>query len=112
MEKASKVMYSIANFFTWILAIFFIAGIVFSSLKIANVFVIEGISENAYYGIGSLITCIFMLIVCLITIAMVRRAKADGSSKGWDVFFIIVGILQTNIFYILGGLFGLIAPRK
>ena len=105
-------MYSIANFFTWILAIFFIAGIVFSSLKIANVFVIEGISENAYYGIGSLITCIFMLIVCLITIAMVRRAKADGSSKGWDVFFIIVGILQTNIFYILGGLFGLIAPRK
>ena len=112
MEKASKVFYSIANFFTWILAIFFIAGIVFSSLKIANVFVIEGISENAYYGIGSLITCIFMLIVCLITIAMVRRAKADGSSKGWDVFFIIVGILQTNIFYILGGLFGLIAPRK
>lgn len=112
MEKASKVFYSIANFFTWILAIFFIAGIVFSSLKIANVFVIEGISENAYYGIGSLITCIFMLIVCLITIAMVRRAKADNSSKAWDFLFLILGIFSGNIFYFFGGLFGLIAVRK
>ena len=112
MEKASKVMYSIANFITWILAIFFIAGIVFSSLKIANVFVIEGISENAFYGLGTLITCIIMLLVCLITIAMVRRAKADNSSKAWDFLFLILGIFQGNLFYVLGGLFGLIAVRK
>ena len=105
-------MYSIANFFTWILAIFFIVGIVFSSLKLANVFVIEGISDNAFYGLGTLITCIIMLLVCLITIAMVRRAKADNSSKAWDFLFLILGIFQGNLFYVLGGLFGLIAVRK
>ena len=112
MEKASKVMYSIANFFTWILAIIFIVGIVFSSLKLANVFVIEGISDNAFYGVGTLVMCIFMLIVCLITIAMVRRAKADNSSKAWDFLFLILGIFGGNIFYFLGGLFGLIAVRR
>ena len=112
MEKVSKVMYSIANFFTWILVIFFIVGIVFSSLKITNTFIIEGISDNAYYGVGTLVTCIFMLIVCLITIAMVRRAKADNSSKLWDFLFLILGIFGGNIFYFLGGLFGLIAPRR
>ena len=112
MEKASKVMYSIANFFTWILAILFIISIVFSSLKVANVFVIEGLSDNAYYGVGTLVTSIIMLIVCLVTISLVRIAKADRSSKFWDFLFLILGIFGGNIFYFLGGLFGLIAPRR
>lgn len=112
METVSKVFYSIANFFTWILAIFFAAGVVFSSLKLTGTFVIEGISDNAYYGMGSLITCIIMLIICLITIWMVRRAKDSNSSKMWDVLFIILGVLGGNIFYVLGGLFGLIAIRR
>ena len=115
MEKASKVMYSIANFFTWILVILCIAGIVFSSLQMAGKLVEwgwTGEDTNPFFGMGSLITLIFLLIVSLITIAMVRRAKASDSSKAWDVLFLILGLIGGNIFYTLGGLFGLIAVRR
>ena len=108
MEKASRVMYSIANFFTWIIAILSIVGIVFSVLSLCKV--ITGFADNT--------TCVFYivylsiaLIIALITIAMVRRAKAKGSSKAWDVLFLILGILGSNIFYILGGIFGIVANR-
>ena len=111
MEKASKVMYSIANFFTWILLILCIAGIVLCTLALVNVLHLEG--EYAQYAsIGGIIYLAIVLIVCIITIAMVRRAKANGTSKAWDLLFLILGIAGANIFYFLGGLFGLIAPRK
>lgn len=109
MEKASAVMYSIANFFTWILALCAIAGIVFSALALAGVQV--GSLDMSQLGVGSLIWCVVILIVALITISMVRRAKTAGTSKAWDVFFMICGIIGANIFYFLGGLFGLIARR-
>ena len=110
MEKASRVMYSIANFFTWVLAILAIAGIVFSSLAIAHVSLGEGV-DMSQLGVGTLVACIFVLIVCLVTILLVRKAKDKNSSKGWDVLFIVLGVLDGNIFYILGGIFGLVARR-
>ena len=110
MERASKVMYSIANFFTWILVILSIVGIVFAVLGIVGVIAMEG-DLAALAGIGTIVYLAIILIVGLITIAMVRRAKANGSSKGWDVLFMILGIIGGNIFYFLGGLFGLIARR-
>ena len=110
METASKVMYSIANFFTWILVILCIVGIVFSSLTIADVIVNE--TGVDYIGVGSLVHLIIILIVSLITISLVRIAKNKNSSKGWDVLFLILGILGSNIFYILGGIFGIVAVRR
>ena len=109
MEKASAVMYSIANFFTWIIVLLCIVGIVFTSLDIAGVMAI--FTEGDYSNITSLVALIVLLIVSLITIAMVRRAKAKGSSKAWDVLFLILGIVGGNIFYILGGIFGIVARR-
>ena len=108
MHKASYVMYSIANFFTWIVVLISIAGIVLSVLGGTNVvpdFAAKGL------GWGTLVYFIVLLIVSLITIAMVRRAKAKGTSKAWDVLFMILGILGANIFYFLGGLFGLFARK-
>lgn len=111
MEKASRVMYSIANFFTWILLILAVAGIVVGVLTLVNVIHLEG--EAAQLGsIAYIIYLSIVLVVAIITIAMVRRAKAQGSSKGWDLLFLILGIVGANIFYFLGGLFGLLAPRK
>jgi uncharacterized membrane protein len=111
MEKASRVMYSIANFFTWVVVLFSIAGIVICSLMIAKVIPAEG--EIAQYAnVAGIVLFAIILIVSIVTIAMVRRAKAKDSSKGWDVLFIVLGVLGWNIFYILGGIFGLVAPRK
>ena len=109
MEKASNVMYSIANFFTWIVVICSIAGIVLSSLMLAGI--LQSIPEIPFIGTGSIVYFAIVLVVSLITIAMVRRAKAAGTSKAWDLLFMILGILGANIFYILGGLFGLLARR-
>ena len=109
METASKVMYSIANFFTWIIVILCVAGIVFSSLYMADVLVSKG---QFVLDIRSLISSIVVLIVSLITIWMVRRAKDSKSSKAWDLLFLILGIFGGNIFYVLGGIFGLIAVRR
>ena len=109
MEKASRVMYSIANFFTWIIVILCVAGIVVSSLALAKAL---GDFDATFIGAGSLVYFIVVLVVSLITIWMVRQAKSKNSSKAWDVLFIILGVLGSNIFYILGGIFGVIAPRK
>ena len=109
MERASRVMYSIANFFTWILAILSIAGIVFCILAMTHVLP-ESI-DATYFNVGGIVGYSIILIVAIITIAMVRRAKAAGSSKGWDVLFLVLGIIGCNIFYILGGIFGLVARR-
>lgn len=110
MEKASKVMYTIANVFNWIVVVFCIVGIVMSSLAIAGT--LGSDLKLNFVGIGSLIYLIIVLIFCLVTIWLVRMAKKSNSSKGWDVLFIILGVLDLNIFYFLGGVFGVIAPRR
>ena len=108
MHKASAVMYTIANFFNWIALICAIAGIVLSILGGANI--VPEIAAKGF-GWGGLPYFIVVLIACLIIIAMVRRAKAKGTSKGWDVLFIVLGVLGSNIFYVLGGIFGLFARK-
>ena len=108
MHKASYVMYSIANFFTWIVVLLSIAVIVLSVLGGTNV--VPALREAGFNWVY-MVYGIVLLIVSLITIAMVRRAKAKGSSKAWDVLFIILGVLGANIFYVLGGIFGLFARK-
>ena len=114
MEKASKVMYSIANFFTWIVVIISIAVIVIASLHLGGIMkwdYPEGLPVQGS-DISMIVVFGIFLVISLITIAMVRRAKADNSSKAWDFLFLILGIFGGNLFYFLGGLFGLIAVRK
>ena len=110
MERASRIMYSIANFFTWIIVICAVAGIVVSVLSLVHV-VPEDVAIP-FIGVGSIVYFSIVLIVSLITIFLVRRAKDRNSSKGWDVLFIILGVLSDNIFYVLGGIFGLIAIKR
>ena len=110
MEKASKVMYSIANFFTWILLLTCVAGITVLVLMLTNVIPNKD-GYSAAVLIGGIIYLSIVLLFAILTIAMVRRAKADNSSKGWDLLFLIFGLLGGNIFYVLGGIFGLVARR-
>ena len=108
MSKASAIMYSIANIFNWISLILAVLGIVLSILGGLNVF---PDAAAAGLGWGTLVYFIIMLISAIIIIWMVRRAKANGTSKLWDVLFIVLGVLSSNIFYVLGGIFGLIARK-
>ena len=104
MGKASKIMYSIANIFNWIILVGAIAGIVLAILNETGVY-------HSEFGYGHLAYFVVVLIVAIITIWMVRKAKANGTSKGWDILFIVIGVLEANIFYVLGGIFGLCERR-
>ncbi len=107
MEKASRIMYTIANIFTWILVGVSIVGIVLSSLALLQI-----MKPTEVFGTVNTITYyVVVLVVALITIYLVRIAKSKNSSKGWDILFMVLGIIGSNIFYFLGGLFGLIARR-
>lgn len=110
METASRVMYSIANVFSWIAALVYAAGLVFSILSVADVF--QLFPELHNYGVGSIVAFAILLFFTLLTIMLVRKAKSKNSSKFWDVLFIILGILGWNIFYFLGGIFGVVAIRR
>ena len=110
MSVASKVMYSIANFFTWIIVICCIAFLIFLPLTMAGVIVNKtGYDMAALVGYTAYVAVV--LVFALISISMVRIAKRNGTSKAWDLLFIIIGILSGNIFYVLGGIFGLFALR-
>lgn len=110
METASRVMYSIANVFSWIAALIYATGLVFSILSVADVFQLFPELQN--YGVGSIVAFAIVLFFTLLTIMLVRKAKSKNSSKFWDVLFIILGILGWNIFYFLGGIFGVVAIRR
>ncbi len=109
MEKASKVMYSIANIFNWIAAILTLVSIVISSLALAHVLPAD--MDTSGIGVPTLVWSILVFILAVITIFMVRRAKKSGTSRAWDIFFLVVGVLEFNPFYILGGIFGIVARR-
>ena len=109
MEKASKVMYTIANIFNWIIAISSAVLMVLSILAIAGVLPEELKSTGA--GAFMLVYSIVSLLAAIVAIILVRIAKNSKSSKGWDILFIVVGVIEGNIFYILGGIFGLVARR-
>ena len=111
MGTASRIMYTIANIFNWIILICAVAGIVVSALQLGNVIKLpeELASLNGFLGAGSLVYSIIVIIVCIITILMVRKAKAKGTSHGWDILFIVLGVLDWNVFYILGGIFGVLS---
>ena len=106
MGKASRIMYTIANVFNWIALIAGIAMLVLSILGLAHVLPEELASQ---LGVATLFYSILTIIVAIVIIFLVRKAKQKGSSKGWDILFIVLGALEFNVFYILGGIFGLVA---
>lgn len=113
MEKASKVMYVIANIFSWIEVVLSIVMIVFISLALANIGDFAKILAEAGVngGIATIVMFSIAILVNLVLIALVRKAGDKKSSKGWDILVLILGVLGWNIFYILGGIFGLVARR-
>lgn len=113
MEKASKVMYVIANIFSWIEVVLLATLIVFVSLAMANVGNFAQIlaEQGVAAGIPAIIGFSIAILVNLVLIALVRKAGDKKTSKGWDILVLILGIIGWNVFYILGGIFGLVARR-
>ncbi len=106
MKVASRVMYTIANFFTWIEVLVCITGIIVIPLMMSGVITNNNGYSNQYLQ-SAVITLAFVLFFSLILIGMVRIAKSRESSIFWDILFLFLGIITGNIFYMLGGIFGM-----
>ena len=127
MKKASEIMFKIGNIFTIIYlilgGILFIVGLI-SSIA-AGVAIAgapdEGAAAAAAAALGSAIGLIFLGIyffvtslICLIVVRKASRELADESKANRKPFIvtIVVGAIASNVFYVLAGIFGLIAEGQ
>ena len=127
MKKASEIMFKIGNIFTIIYlalgVILFIAGIIgvvggAAALAVAGDQTAEAAAAAA---IGSGTSCIVLGIyffvtslVCLIIVRKAQRELADESTQNRKPFIvsIVCGAIASNYFYVLAGIFGLIAEGQ
>lgn len=128
MKNASKTMFNVGHIVT---IIYLILGALLAIIGII-VCIVGGVGLAAAAGdaeaeaaaaaaVGAGGTCIgwgiyFLVtsIVCLILVGKAKRELADESKSNKKPFIvtIVVGAIASNPFYILGGIFGLIAEGQ
>ena len=123
MKVASKVMYIIGMISNVLLLICSIVIIVLSIIGLANPQLAENIQQEiqetgvpfaglvgAGLGIG-----IYLFIANLVVIFLARRAIKnlnEGNGRvGAHIVLLIGGVLCWDIFYVLGGIFGIIGSK-
>ena len=127
MKNASKTMFRIGNIFTIIYiglgALLLLIGIiacVVGGVGLAAAADAEA-ERSAAAAIGAGGTCIawgiyFLVtsIVCLILVGKAKKELADESKSNKKPFIvtIVVGAIASNVFYVLAGIFGLIAEGQ
>ena len=128
MKKASEIMFKIGNIFTFIylalgviLFIVGIVGVVGGAAALAAAAGDQTAEAAAAAAIGSGTSCIVLgiyfivtSIVCLIVVRKAQRELADESKANRKPFIItiVVGAIASNYFYVLAGIFGLIAEGQ
>ncbi len=127
MKKASEIMFKIGNIFTIIYlilgGILFIVGII--SSIVAGVAAAGATTDAevaaAAAALGSAISLIFLglyffvtSLICLIVVRKASRELADESKANRKPFIvtIVVGAIASNYFYVLAGIFGLVAEGQ
>lgn len=127
MKNASKTMFNIGNIFTIIYiglgALLLLIGIIVCVVGV-GLAAAAGDAEAeaaAAAGIAAGGTCIgwgiyFLVtsIVCLVLVKKAKRELADESKSNKKPFIvtIVVGAISSNVFYVLAGIFGLIAEGQ
>ena len=128
MKKASEIMFKIGNIFTIIYlvlgVILFVIGLIssiVSGVALAAASGDEAATAAAAAALGSAIGLIFVglyffvtSLICLIVVRKAQRELADESKANRKPFIvtIVVGAIASNYFYVLAGIFGLIAEGQ
>ena len=128
MKKASEIMFKIGNIFTIIYlilgGILFIVGLISSFVAgaaLAGAGGDDAAAAAAAAALGSAISLIFLgvyffvtSLICLIVVRKASRELADESKANRKPFIvtIVVGAIASNYFYVLAGIFGVIAEGQ
>jgi len=116
MKNASKTMFNIGNIFTLIYlvlgALFFVIGLITVIVGAANSDAALTASGGTLIGWG--IYFVVTSILCLIFVGKAKRELADESTRRPAPFIITIvfGAIASNVFYVLAGIFGLIAEGQ
>lgn len=128
MKNASKTMFNIGNIFTIIciglgglLLLIGIIACVAGGIGLAGANGDAQAEAAAATALGAGAGCIgwgiyFLVtsIVCLILVGKAKRELADESNSNKKPFIItiVVGAIASNVFYVLAGIFGIIAEGQ
>ena len=127
MKKASEIMFKIGNIFTIIYlvlgAILFIIGLISSIVSgvAAAAATTDAEVAAAAAALGSAVGLIFLglyffvtSLICLILVRKAQRELANEATSNKKPFIvtIVCGAIASNYFYVLAGIFGLIAEGQ
>lgn len=116
MKNTSNTMYRIGNIFTIIeLAlggILFVLGLILAIVGAASDNPQLAASGGSLIGWG--IYCVVTSILCLVFVSKAQKELQDESTRNPSPFIvtIVFGAIASNPFYVLAGIFGLIADGQ
>ena len=128
MKNASKTMFNVGHIVTIIYlilgALLAVAGIITLIVGIATLGLAGGDAEAEAAAAAGMVAggplsawglyFVITSIVCLVLVGKAKRELADESKSNKKPFIvtIVVGAIASNPFYVLGGIFGLIAEGQ
>ncbi len=120
MKNASEIMYKIGKIINIIMIpvsvlLLVIGAVLIATTPVSNQATPEELQQIATastcigYGVWFLITSVLSIIIC----PMKHKEIANGSMEiAPRVFLIVFGAIAENIFYVLAGIFGLVARSQ
>ncbi len=122
MKDASKILYKIGNIFNIIgivfavlAAIIFFAGYGIVDAKMAQEMGKTIKEAQAIYLTLGIVMIICVVVWCIVYFFAKKAIKAlndNSNSTSPHVIMIVIGIIGSSIFYLLGGVFGVIAETQ
>ena len=120
MDKASKVMYSIGKVFNVIEIIMAGLAIIGGIIALSNPMMFNNMQvapeQIKAVAIALIVGGIIALLVSIIVLTLATNAQNtlnDGVTENTPhIIMIVIGILSTDIFYTLGGIFGIVSENN
>ena len=113
MRNASQVMYKIGRIFSFVLlALFAVLFVVYSILLVVHIIQDAGaavIGSDIGTMIWALIWTGLVIVLIILATRAIKTMQEDSKANAPHIVMIVFGAITGDIFYLLGGIFGLIA---
>lgn len=113
MKNASETMYRIGRIFNFILLGIYAILIVVNLVSMIVGLTDSNRSAQVSSAVSGLITNIILIALTVVLLFLAKKAmtdiEADGTNQTPHILMIVFGVLTGDVFYLLGGIFGLVA---
>ena len=112
MRESSKTMYKIGRIFSFVLlGLSCILAVLHLVLMI--VYSLDNTQGSWTSELGSLVSTViwisFIIVVICLASNAIEKTETDKANKAPHITMIVFGALSGDVFYVLGGIFGLVA---